>query len=82
MSVLKAIKDVKGFLEIDPSLPYKVADISLADFGFREMKLAENEMPGLMAVREKYGPEKPLKGMKIMGSLHTTIQTAMLIATL
>lgn len=82
MSVLKAIKDVKGFLEIDPSLPYKVADISLADFGFREMKLAENEMPGLMAVREKYGPKKPLKGMKIMGSLHTTIQTAMLIATL
>ncbi|MEA3429514.1 MAG: adenosylhomocysteinase, partial [Thermodesulfobacteriota bacterium] len=82
MSVLKTTKDTKGFLEIDPSLSYKVADISLADFGFKEMKLAENEMPGLMAVRKKYGPQKPLKGMKIMGSLHTTIQTAMLIATL
>ncbi|RZB30385.1 MAG: adenosylhomocysteinase [Desulfobacteraceae bacterium Eth-SRB1] len=82
MSVLKAMKDTKGVLEIDPSLPYKVADISLADFGFKEMKLAENEMPGLMAVRKKYGSDKPLKGMKIMGSLHMTIQTAMLIETL
>ncbi len=82
MSVLKAIKDSKDLLEIEPSLPYKVADISLADFGFKEMKLAENEMPGLMAVRKKYGHDKPLKGMKIMGSLHMTIQTAMLIETL
>nr|MDA3835517.1 adenosylhomocysteinase [Spirochaetales bacterium] len=82
MSVLKAMKDSNGFSEIEPSLPYKVADISLADFGFKEMKLAENEMPGLMAVQKKYGPEKPLKGMKIMGSLHMTIQTAMLIQTL
>lgn len=71
-----------AFLELDPSLPYKVADISLADFGFKEMKLSENEMPGLMAVRKKYGPKKPLKGLKVMGSLHTTIQTAMLIETL
>ena len=69
-------------LDIDLSLPYKVADMSLADFGNKEMKLAENEMPGLMSVREKYGPSKPLKGLKIMGSLHMTIQTAMLIETL
>jgi adenosylhomocysteinase len=64
------------------SLPYKVADINLAEFGFKEMALSENEMPGLMAVRKKYGAEKPLKGLKIMGSLHMTIQTAMLIDTL
>lgn len=69
-------------LELDLSLKYKVKDISLADWGIKEMKLAENEMPGLMAVREKYGPIKPLKGLKIMGSLHMTIQTAMLIETL
>ncbi|MFA5785250.1 MAG: adenosylhomocysteinase, partial [Phycisphaerae bacterium] len=66
----------------DASLKYKVADISQADFGRREMELAENEMPGLMAVREKYGKQKPLKGFKITGSLHMTIQTAMLIETL
>jgi adenosylhomocysteinase len=69
-------------LEYDPNLEYKVADLSLADWGQKEMQLAENEMPGLMAVREKYGPQKPLKGMKITGSLHMTIQTAMLIETL
>lgn len=69
-------------LKVDSALSYKVADISLADWGRREMKLAENEMPGLMAVREKYGKEKPLKGFKITGSLHMTIQTAMLIETL
>ncbi|MGB5985616.1 MAG: adenosylhomocysteinase [Desulfobacterales bacterium] len=67
---------------LDLSLPYKVADIGLADFGRQEMRLAENEMPGLMAVREKYGPQKPLKGLRITGSLHMTIQTAMLIETL
>jgi len=71
-----------AFLEIDPALKYKVADIALADWGRKEIKLAENEMPGLMAVRKKYGQKKPLKGMKIMGSLHMTIQTAMLIETL
>ncbi len=70
------------FQELDLSLPHKVADISLADFGNKEMQLAENEMPGLMSVRSKYGPQKPLKGLKIMGSLHMTIQTAMLIETL
>jgi adenosylhomocysteinase len=71
-----------NILALNPSLPYKVADISLADWGRAEMKLAENEMPGLMAVRAKYGDKKPLKGLKITGSLHMTIQTAMLIETL
>jgi adenosylhomocysteinase len=71
-----------SFLEIDPKMKYKVADLSLAEWGRKEMKLAENEMPGLMAVRKKYGPKKPLAGFKIMGSLHMTIQTAMLIETL
>jgi adenosylhomocysteinase len=61
---------------------YVVADISLAAFGRKEMELAEYEMPGLMALREKYGKEKPLKGARITGSLHMTIQTAMLIETL
>jgi adenosylhomocysteinase len=69
-------------LEVDPDLPYKVADISQASFGRKEMALAENEMPGLMAVRKKYGPQQPLKGLRVMGSLHMTIQTAMLIDTL
>ena len=71
-----------GLLALDLNLSYKVADIGLAVFGRQELRLAENEMPGLMAVREKYGPQKPLKGLKIMGSLHMTIQTAMLIETL
>ncbi len=61
---------------------YEIADISLADFGRKEMELAEYEMPGLMSLREKYGKEKPLKGARITGSLHMTIQTAMLIETL
>jgi adenosylhomocysteinase len=76
------MKAVKGYLELDLSLPYKVADISLADLGNKEMKLSENEMPGLMAVRKKYGPRQPLKGLQVTGSLHMTIQTAMLIETL
>ncbi|MFW6365418.1 MAG: adenosylhomocysteinase [Spirochaetota bacterium] len=67
---------------IDSALDYKVADMSLADWGIQEMALSENEMPGLMATREKYGTEKPLSGLKITGSLHMTIQTAMLIETL
>jgi adenosylhomocysteinase len=71
-----------AFEEIDTKLKYKVADLSLAAWGRKEMDLAENEMPGLMAVRRKYGRNKPLKGLKIMGSLHMTIQTAMLIETL
>jgi len=64
------------------SLPYKIADISLAEFGRKEIELAEKEMPGLMSIREKYAKEKPLKGARIMGSLHMTIQTAVLIETL
>merc|ERR1711962_301443 len=62
--------------------PYKVADISLADYGRKELILAENEMPGLMYLREKYGPSKPLKGARIAGCLHMTVQTAVLIETL
>lgn len=69
-------------LKLDPSLEYKVRDMDLAGWGLAEMKLSENEMPGLMAIREKYGPQKPLKDLKITGSLHMTIQTAMLIDTL
>uniref|UniRef100_A0A1I7T864 Adenosylhomocysteinase n=1 Tax=Caenorhabditis tropicalis TaxID=1561998 RepID=A0A1I7T864_9PELO len=61
---------------------YKVADISLAEFGRKEITLAENEMPGLMAMRAKYGPTQPLKGARIAGCLHMTIQTAVLIETL
>jgi len=61
---------------------YKVKDIGLADWGRREMAIAEKEMPGLMATRENYGPDKPLQGVRVMGSLHMTIQTAVLIETL
>jgi adenosylhomocysteinase len=62
--------------------PYKVKDLSLADFGRKEIRLAEQEMPGLMALRRQYGGQKPLAGARIMGSLHMTIQTAVLIETL
>ena len=61
---------------------FVVADLALADFGRAEMVLAEAEMPGLMSLREKFGKEQPLKGARITGSLHMTIQTAMLIETL
>jgi adenosylhomocysteinase len=61
---------------------YKVCDLSLAEFGRKEIAIAEHEMPGLMATRAKYGPEKPLRGVRVMGSLHMTIQTAVLIETL
>src|SRR5881392_1857518 len=61
---------------------HKVADISLADFGRKEISIAEKEMPGLMAIREKYAPQKPLADVRITGSLHMTIQTAVLIETL
>lgn len=64
------------------ALPYKVADISLADFGRKELDIAEHEMPGLMAIRKKYAPKKPLAGVRVSGSLHMTIQTAVLIETL
>ena len=64
------------------SVPFKVADLSLADFGRKEIRLAEHEMPGLMAVREEYADAQPLRGARITGSLHMTIQTAVLIETL
>jgi adenosylhomocysteinase len=70
------------YLKLDNNLKYKVADISLAKWGRKEMELSENEMPGLMALRKTYGHKKPLKGLRITGSLHMTIQTAMLIETL
>ena len=73
------MSDVKP---LDLSLDYKVADISLAEWGRKEMQLSEIEMPGLMELRKKYGTSKPLAGKKITGSLHMTIQTAMLIETL
>src|SRR5574339_971999 len=62
--------------------PYKVKDLSLAEFGRKEIRLAEQEMPGLMALRARYAGKQPLAGAKIMGSLHMTIQTAVLIETL
>jgi len=68
--------------QVETRLPYKVADMSLAEWGRKEIMLAENEMPGLMALREKYGRSKPLKGARIAGCLHMTIQTSVLIETL
>jgi adenosylhomocysteinase len=72
----------KPMSQADTKLLYKVADLSLADWGRREIMLAENEMPGLMTLREKYGAKQPLKGARIAGCLHMTIQTAVLIETL
>ena len=65
-----------------PSQPHQVADLSLAEWGRKEIEIAETEMPGLMALREEYGAQKPLKGARIAGCLHMTIQTAVLIETL
>src|SRR6516162_2928219 len=62
--------------------PYRVKDLSQADFGRKEIRLAEQEMPGLMALRAQYGAARPLAGARVMGSLHMTIQTAVLIETL
>merc|ERR1712033_92431 len=70
------------FISIMSKTPYKVADISLADYGRKELTMAENEMPGLMHMRKKHGDSKPLKGARIAGCLHMTIQTACLIETL
>ncbi len=67
---------------LDLKLPYKVADIALAEWGRKEIEIAQHEMPGLMALRAKYGATKPLSGARVMGSLHMTIQTAVLIETL
>merc|ERR1712020_854240 len=71
-----------SFNKMNSKPPYKVADISLAEFGRKELTIAENEMPGLMYLRKKYGPSKPLKGARIAGCLHMTIQTAVLMETL
>ncbi|HEU0226191.1 MAG TPA: adenosylhomocysteinase [Arachidicoccus soli] len=71
-----------GIEKIDFNLPYKVADINLAEWGRKEIYLAEAEMPGLMSLRKEYGPSQPLKGARIAGCLHMTIQTAVLIETL
>jgi adenosylhomocysteinase len=68
--------------ETRPTTDFKVRDLSLADWGRKEITIAEKEMPGLMAIREKYAPQKPLNGVRITGSLHMTIQTAVLIETL
>src|SRR5215208_4803605 len=73
-----AAKDGTGAKKLE----FKVADIHLAEWGRKEIMLAEQEMPGLMAVREEYAKQQPLKGLKIVGSLHMTIQTAVLIETL
>ena len=68
--------------KLDFALPYKVKDITLAEWGRKEIRLAEAEMPGLMAIRAEYGPSQPLKGARVAGCLHMTIQSAVLIETL
>src|SRR5215510_16093127 len=73
---MNAASDTKNFAD------FRVADLHLADWGRKEIKIAETEMPGLMAIREEFGPEQPLRGARICGSLHMTIQTAVLIETL
>ena len=73
---MNAVVDLKTFTD------YKVADISLAEWGRKEIAIAETEMPGLMALREEYKDQKPLAGARIVGCLHMTIQTAVLIETL
>ncbi len=73
---------INAVVESNNSPDYKVADISLAEWGYKEIRIAETEMPGLMALREEYGDEQPLAGCRIMGSIHMTIQTAVLIETL
>jgi adenosylhomocysteinase len=79
---LQRIKKTKNMSTAKTTLPYKVKDITLAEWGRKEIRLAEAEMPGLMAIRAEYGPQQPLKGARIAGCLHMTIQTAVLIETL
>ncbi|MBT6142424.1 MAG: adenosylhomocysteinase, partial [Gammaproteobacteria bacterium] len=74
--------DNTGFKVADLNLDYKVADVNLAEFGRKEIELAEAEMPALMALRSKYRKEQPLNGARIMGCIHMTIQTAVLMETL
>src|SRR5687767_7268002 len=79
-----AVKEAHAFTAAQAAgrEPYKVKDLSLAEFGRKEIRLAEQEMPGLMALRRQHGDTKPLAGVRIMGSLHMTVQTAVLIETL
>jgi len=81
-ATLEAPAKIKAKSEFKGKLEYKVADLSLAEWGRKELMLAEQEMPGLMATREEFGPTKPLKGLRVVGSLHMTIQTGVLIETL
>ncbi len=81
-SNIKAIYKQNNMSETKSVAPYKVKDISLAEWGRKEIRLAEAEMPGLMSIRKEYGPQQPLKGARIAGCLHMTIQTAVLIETL
>jgi adenosylhomocysteinase len=76
------MKNIKMAWEPDYKMPHKVKDLSLAEWGRKELGIAEKEMPGLMSLREKFGESKPLKGARITGSLHMTIETAVLIETL
>ena len=79
-----ATKQAHPFIEAKEvgRLPFKVADLSQADFGRKEIRLAEQEMPGLMALRKEYDSQQPLQGARVIGSLHMTVQTAVLIETL
>jgi len=79
---LQSKTEIMETMTYKETLPYKVADLSLAEFGRKEIEIAEKEMPGLMSIRKKFAGDKPLKGSRIMGSLHMTIQTAVLIETL
>src|SRR5258705_4850048 len=77
-----ASKAAKSAAPVKPATDYVVKDSGLAEWGRKEIAIAEIEMPGLMATREEYGPEQPLRGARVCGSLHMTIQTAVLIETL
>lgn len=76
------VASIKSLDSLQDKSQFVVADMALADFGRKELSIAETEMPGLMALRTKYGQDKPLKGARIAGSLHMTIQTGVLIETL
>src|SRR5262245_53093640 len=78
----QTLEKPKAASSASSKIEFKVADLKLADWGRKEIMLAEQEMPGLMAVREEYRKQQPLKGLRVMGSLHMTIQTAVLIETL
>ena len=82
MSRMLTRPPMKKSVAAKPELEFKVKDLTLADWGRKEIMLAEQEMPGLMALRKQYGAAKPLAGARIMGSLHMTVQTAVLIETL